>query len=498
MIIIIMHECLRCEYKWTSRIEGRPKNCPSCKSPLWDKAKASVAKMQRSHRIVAKAKQDGVLVPQPCSICGSMEKIQAHHEDYDNPLDVTWYCAPHHRLRHLELGDSLTSSSAINLRSVDVGLRAELKREASLVGLGLEAYCIQILKSRRELMVQTSDSAQDEGGSQKKNRGSSAPPREGRDKAPAGYPQQAPKALVKKVAKRLAGEAEVDRMFPGSGLVMDHPYEITKAEAAALSQPSAFSVPAGRLDWHQLSPTVKIDIPDKYPWEGGNRDLDPNNPEDVRAWQERDRQMADTLSPTTSLTAICKHSIRITEDCPDCRREHRQKGEYLSEICATCNKARTLHYWDANNNRWLCLAPSLSGTPENLEPFRPSGKVVLGVDTSSKDEDPVTAVADREHTTERANCPDCQAAAAHAYSDATTPGFFYTECEKHRTGQVGGRFPAPGTYPVEFPPDFSGETANSDAMHYACQNPGPHLLRDKQGNTAWCGKIGRASCRERV
>lgn len=30
-------------------------------------------------------------------------------------------------------------------------------------------------------------------------------------------------------------------------------------------------------------------------------------------------------------------------------------------------------------------------------------------------------------------CPDCQAAKRHAYSDGTTPGFFYTECDKHRS-----------------------------------------------------------------
>jgi hypothetical protein len=33
---------------------------------------------------------------------------------------------------------------------------------------------------------------------------------------------------------------------------------------------------------------------------------------------------------------------------------------------------------------------------------------------------------------EELNCPDCQAAKRHAYSDATTPGFFFTECSKHR------------------------------------------------------------------
>jgi hypothetical protein len=30
-------------------------------------------------------------------------------------------------------------------------------------------------------------------------------------------------------------------------------------------------------------------------------------------------------------------------------------------------------------------------------------------------------------------CPDCEDAAQHAYSDATTAGFFYSKCAKHRT-----------------------------------------------------------------
>lgn len=28
--------CKRCEYEWPSRIEGRPRQCPGCKSPRWD------------------------------------------------------------------------------------------------------------------------------------------------------------------------------------------------------------------------------------------------------------------------------------------------------------------------------------------------------------------------------------------------------------------------------------------------------------------------------
>lgn len=35
----------------------------------------------------------------PCQICGEL-KAQAHHEDYNKPLDVIWLCAKHHADLH--------------------------------------------------------------------------------------------------------------------------------------------------------------------------------------------------------------------------------------------------------------------------------------------------------------------------------------------------------------------------------------------------------------
>ena len=45
----------------------------------------------------------GNITPQPCEVCGS-DKVQAHHDDYDKPLEVRWLCRKHHRALHKELG----------------------------------------------------------------------------------------------------------------------------------------------------------------------------------------------------------------------------------------------------------------------------------------------------------------------------------------------------------------------------------------------------------
>jgi hypothetical protein len=55
-----------------------------------------------AHSAVAKAIRKGFLVRMPCIKCGK-EKSEAHHEDYDKPLEVMWLCTPCHKQRHKEL-----------------------------------------------------------------------------------------------------------------------------------------------------------------------------------------------------------------------------------------------------------------------------------------------------------------------------------------------------------------------------------------------------------
>lgn len=37
----MIHQCLRCPHKWQPRTPKKPRVCPKCKSPYWDKPRRS-------------------------------------------------------------------------------------------------------------------------------------------------------------------------------------------------------------------------------------------------------------------------------------------------------------------------------------------------------------------------------------------------------------------------------------------------------------------------
>ncbi len=64
---------------------------------------------KRAQNLAWKAIKKGVLIPQPCENCGVVgtfadgrNKVQAHHEDYNKPLEVRWLCQECHHEWHKE------------------------------------------------------------------------------------------------------------------------------------------------------------------------------------------------------------------------------------------------------------------------------------------------------------------------------------------------------------------------------------------------------------
>lgn len=77
--------------------------CPTCQSRAVQAYKARYPERRRAREIVRNAKKRGRLVPQPCERCGTTEGVHGHHDDYRKPLEVRWFCPPHHRERHREM-----------------------------------------------------------------------------------------------------------------------------------------------------------------------------------------------------------------------------------------------------------------------------------------------------------------------------------------------------------------------------------------------------------
>jgi len=96
------------------QIEWREENKEKCKeySRSWknrNKEKIRFYKLNNQKKIFARTKigndlRDGKIVkPNYCSRCNGTGRIEAHHPDYDFPLNIVWLCKICHHKEHKEL-----------------------------------------------------------------------------------------------------------------------------------------------------------------------------------------------------------------------------------------------------------------------------------------------------------------------------------------------------------------------------------------------------------
>jgi hypothetical protein len=60
-------------------------------------------KYKARYLLNAAVRQGVILKPGSCTICGSVAKLAAHHEDYTKPLQVEWMCYPCHTSHHAQI-----------------------------------------------------------------------------------------------------------------------------------------------------------------------------------------------------------------------------------------------------------------------------------------------------------------------------------------------------------------------------------------------------------
>lgn len=75
----------------------------------WREYRENNPKKYRAHYLVCNAVKRKRLEKEPCEVCGS-ELSQAHHDDYDKPLEVRWLCAQHHSDWHKLHGEGANAA----------------------------------------------------------------------------------------------------------------------------------------------------------------------------------------------------------------------------------------------------------------------------------------------------------------------------------------------------------------------------------------------------
>ena len=64
---------------------------------------------RRANILVGCAIAKGELIRGACEACGSRKYVEAHHDDYADPLNVRWLCKSHHKQHHLKFGPGLNA-----------------------------------------------------------------------------------------------------------------------------------------------------------------------------------------------------------------------------------------------------------------------------------------------------------------------------------------------------------------------------------------------------
>jgi len=79
--------------------------CETCDLIYWWRKAQYEQDIMYAHKVKTRALtrahiRSGKLIKQCCEVCLTEKNVQAHHDDYNKPLDVRWLCIKHHAEHH--------------------------------------------------------------------------------------------------------------------------------------------------------------------------------------------------------------------------------------------------------------------------------------------------------------------------------------------------------------------------------------------------------------
>lgn len=90
--------------------------------------KAQAAARVATKRLIAAG---AIVRLRECEVCGSTDRVGAHHEDYDRPEFVVFLCQSHHAARHVRLRDQGRDPSDLLMARLEREYRAALSEQAA-------------------------------------------------------------------------------------------------------------------------------------------------------------------------------------------------------------------------------------------------------------------------------------------------------------------------------------------------------------------------------
>jgi hypothetical protein len=95
--------CSKCHEPTELETKRYCRKCTAAYNREWRKAHPNRTQLQKfkdnvRHKTNMRIRR-GSLIPEPCEVCEDL-KVEAHHDDYNQPYNVRWLCFKHHREHH--------------------------------------------------------------------------------------------------------------------------------------------------------------------------------------------------------------------------------------------------------------------------------------------------------------------------------------------------------------------------------------------------------------